>query len=388
MAHAVPRPARTALRRRRQRQRSNSTDGRINAVDAALGPGDRAWNRPGEHSSSTAWRCEACECWVPRKAGGESAWRAHVQGIRHRRQALSLLHTGVRGNLLLSAFERIPEPGAPEHQLVGNASADFGLQVEALRAPGAPGDTPTRIAQLHSAVTKELLHHAGAGVEYKRLSERLSRARLSTAWPAACTRLRGEGRASEGSATFLAAEPALIACVAEALQEMGHISALIIAAAPPVLDLAATTAALVALAHAAARATGLRQLKLTIMPTSARGGQDIIGNQLASALVARVAAALQDTLAANGMLRCLMLKLPTMRHDAVLSESQAALLNAAAGAPAKRRLAVLMSLHPRAGPACFLAWLPMPLLHSIMHAGAPLQGCRVGFQDRTEGGIY
>ena len=58
--------------------------------------------------SLQAWRCEACECWVPRAAGGEAAWRAHVQGIRHRRQALSLLHTGARGNLLLSAFERLP----------------------------------------------------------------------------------------------------------------------------------------------------------------------------------------------------------------------------------------------------------------------------------------
>ena len=78
---------------------------------------------------------------------------------------------------------------------------------------------------------QELLHHAGAGAEYKRLSERLSPARLATAWPAVCTRLRGEGRASGGSAAFLAAEPALIAAVAEALPEMGHICTLILASA-------------------------------------------------------------------------------------------------------------------------------------------------------------
>ena len=42
----------------------------------------------------------------------------------------------------------------------------------------------------------------------------------------------------------------------------------------------------------------------------------------------------------------------------------------------------------RAGHACLLAWLPTPLLHAIMDAGAPLKGCRVGFQDYTEGGIY
>ncbi len=70
----------------------------------ALGGLDRNW------LLLQAWRCEACECWVPRAAGDQSAWRAHVQGIRHRRQALSLLHTGARGTLLVSTFE--PAPGA------------------------------------------------------------------------------------------------------------------------------------------------------------------------------------------------------------------------------------------------------------------------------------
>ena len=70
------------------------------------------------------------------------------------------------------------------------------------------------------------------------------------------------------------------------------------------LDLAATTAALVALAHAAARAPGLRQLKITVMPANARGGQGVVRDQHASALLARVMAALRATLAANGMLRC------------------------------------------------------------------------------------
>ncbi len=70
-----------------------------------LGGLDRSWP-----VMLQAWRCEACECWVPRAAGDQSAWRAHVQGIRHRRQALSLLHTGARGTLLVSTFE--PAPGA------------------------------------------------------------------------------------------------------------------------------------------------------------------------------------------------------------------------------------------------------------------------------------
>ena len=45
--------------------------------------------------------------------------------------------------------------------------------------------------------------------------------------------------------------------------------------------------------------------------------------------------------------RCLLLKFSTVQHDSVLSESRAALLTAAAAAPVRRRMAVLMSLHPR-----------------------------------------
>ena len=48
-----------------------------------------------------------------------------------------------------------------------------------------------------------------------------------------------------------------------------------------------------------------------------------------------------------GCRRCLLLKFSTMKHDSVLSESRAALLTAAAAAPVNRRMAVLMSLHPR-----------------------------------------
>ena len=49
--------------------------------------------------------------------------------------------------------------------------------------------------------------------------------------------------------------------------------------------------------------------------------------------------------------RCLLLKFSTVKHDSVLSASRAALLSAAAAAPANRRMAVLMSLHPRCARA-------------------------------------
>ncbi len=78
---------------------------------------------------------------------------------------------------------------------------------------------------------QELLHHAGAGADFRRLSERLSPARLAVAWSHVATRLRGEGRA-EGAAMFMAAEPAMLACVAALLPEMDHISTLIVVGAP------------------------------------------------------------------------------------------------------------------------------------------------------------
>jgi len=79
---------------------------------------------------------------------------------------------------------------------------------------------------------QELLHHAGAGAEYRRLSERLSPQRLALAWPHVCTRMRGEGRA-ERAATFIATQPAMVACIAEALPEMAHLDTLIVMGAQP-----------------------------------------------------------------------------------------------------------------------------------------------------------
>ena len=81
---------------------------------------------------------------------------------------------------------------------------------------------------------QELLHHAGAGADFRRLSERLSPARLAAAWSHVATRLRSEGRA-EGGATFMAAEPAMVACMAALLPEMDHVSTLIVVGATPCL---------------------------------------------------------------------------------------------------------------------------------------------------------
>ena len=79
------------------------------------------------------------------------------------------------------------------------------------------------------------------------------------------------------------------------------------AAPPPAQDLAASTAALVLLAGAAARATALQRLKLTLAFENSSNPQHLFNEGLmarASALVGRVTHALTDMLAANGVLRC------------------------------------------------------------------------------------
>ena len=42
-------------------------------------------------------------------------WEMHCQGIRHRRQVLSLRHTGARGTVLVSEFESLPGEAMARH---------------------------------------------------------------------------------------------------------------------------------------------------------------------------------------------------------------------------------------------------------------------------------
>lgn len=64
---------------------------------------DDSWNKPSSKSNLRFFHCKACDVWIPR---GEKVWQTHILGIRHRRQALSIRHTGSRNRIILSAFER------------------------------------------------------------------------------------------------------------------------------------------------------------------------------------------------------------------------------------------------------------------------------------------
>ena len=63
-------------------------------------------NKPSNRSSDREYHCEACDCSVPAR---ERDWEVHTSGIKHKRQLVSLLHTGKLGSRVVSLFEA--EPG-------------------------------------------------------------------------------------------------------------------------------------------------------------------------------------------------------------------------------------------------------------------------------------
>ena len=63
-------------------------------------------NTPSSRSNSKLYHCEACDCPV---GAHERDWAVHISGVKHKRQLVSLLHTGQLGNNIVSLFEA--EPG-------------------------------------------------------------------------------------------------------------------------------------------------------------------------------------------------------------------------------------------------------------------------------------
>ena len=76
------------------------------------------YNTPTRKPDSKRYFCEACSCSVSARGND---WDTHVSGIKHKRQLVSLLHTGQPGNTIVSLFEA--QPGAVRH-------ADFCLGFE------------------------------------------------------------------------------------------------------------------------------------------------------------------------------------------------------------------------------------------------------------------
>ena len=65
-------------------------------------------NTPSRRSNSKLYHCEACDCPV---GAHERDWAIHTSGNKHKRQLVSLLHTGQLGNSVVSMFEAEPGTG-------------------------------------------------------------------------------------------------------------------------------------------------------------------------------------------------------------------------------------------------------------------------------------
>ena len=73
----------------------------------------KPWNLPdAEHSSQHAWHCEVCAVQVPRDKGASgsqpeasSTWQSHIEGIKHRRNALARHHSSHPHTTIVSTFE-------------------------------------------------------------------------------------------------------------------------------------------------------------------------------------------------------------------------------------------------------------------------------------------
>lgn len=103
---AVPatNPHRSGTAQKRSRSVSHSSnDAQLSHESSAL---LAQHNRPTNKSNSKQYFCEACNCSV---AARERDWDIHTSGIKHKRQLVSLLHTGQFGSDVVSLFES--EPG-------------------------------------------------------------------------------------------------------------------------------------------------------------------------------------------------------------------------------------------------------------------------------------
>lgn len=70
----------------------------------------RRWSIPSPQSTASAWHCQVCGVHVTKSKGaGYGEWSVHIDGIRHRRNALSRQLGAEPGSTVVSTFEA--EPG-------------------------------------------------------------------------------------------------------------------------------------------------------------------------------------------------------------------------------------------------------------------------------------
>ena len=147
--------------------------------------------RPSQ-SKKSSYHCEACNCDIPFPIAN---WHAHIAGVRHQRQLLSLREHGQRNTLVLSIFESHPSNELETHRAIGSskqAAKDFGLlhdrhprshQKKASRRDMDSPSSSSSTGLVRSIINNTLasiLCKGGRGLEYSKAAAVLGRDNSNT----------------------------------------------------------------------------------------------------------------------------------------------------------------------------------------------------------------
>ncbi|KAF8067107.1 hypothetical protein HT031_002154 [Scenedesmus sp. PABB004] len=335
-------------------------------------------------SGGGARRCDVCGCVVP---AGIAAWETHVAGIRHRRNAASVRVCGEPGHAVVSAFEALDAP-PPRYRgrdevLLRRASASRGRQ------GSADGREQPELLALQQEACKHLASVVGVGGGvYSRASGRFTLQALqeaAAALAAELERVQQQQQAQQQQQQPLRLElslqePAQVACLAQLLPARAAALRLTVPYQSYGPSAAATSAAVACFAASLARRHDLAALTLEFDCADhgrlvQQGGTGL--ERLPQLWGHVVAPVLSTALQVNSGLSSLTLAaFPGQFPPDVVSQ----LLACVATCRARRRLAVLLGTHSRAGAASPLRGVPVEVLGRVLAESVPPGSCTVALE--------
>eukprot|EP00803_Ostreobium_quekettii_P009988 evm.model.scf_2676.1 EVM.evm.TU.scf_2676.1 scf_2676:4995-6170(+) len=322
--------------------------------------------------------CDVCDCLV------SGSLQQHLDGIRHRRNGLSLKFFGERHHLVESIFESgwprkesIFEPGRDREESI----VESGWAPEMEGARGGPARRDAKLGcrgfdagHVKGVALRELVHHAGAGAyAYAKAAEQFTEAGLRRDWARMEAELSGTGAAwlKGGIGPITPGQLAALACLIRC-RGGGDLTVIVALQADDHLA-ASTAAALCLFFDALASNVLLRKLTLRLAPW--RGAR--FGSQARDRLRSRwrvIMRHLGQALAVNVLLQEIRLEVPAFL---VGQDDLGLLRRGAEAAPVSRRLAVLMGTHARAGRDSPLRALPRDVVDRILELAVPRRPCAV-----------
>ncbi|DBA78190.1 TPA: hypothetical protein ACH3X2_008152 [Trebouxia sp. C0005] len=167
-------------------------------------------NKPTSRSNSKLYHCEACDCSV---GPHERDWAVHTLGIKHKRQLVSLLHTGQLGNNVVSLFEA--EPVISQQQQPATWMKQFRIDYSC--------DMP-KLKKARTEVMKGLLNLGGNSTYTQRIAGHYEETAFCHTWAAAAQKLADQAAQTERLHLSLSADE--LVCVSQLLPVHRHIKQL------------------------------------------------------------------------------------------------------------------------------------------------------------------